>query len=370
MLEKWSQRTYEMNTGFNTKYFTTFETIRKICDRIIGGEKLGTMFEESSQYINSVILWPLYINDKTTLASARQVNIKIGTKDMGYTGAKIGRDTYDVKTFNYNILCYFYINALHNDFRDLLASYTLYLPFLEGVEINTKSFYKRNLYVLFSVEWDTGVIYYYIVRGQEHDSFSDAQTESTYIGDDSHNNDFEIMATYKAQVGIALPIGSNSAAMQRLQATIGMIQGFSQAVQGFVSGGMSGMASAAAGDVVGAAKGQAQVINGAIGGATTIVNSALMGSFNTLQKGEKAQGGFGALINSECRLTRSMPETPDGFSEGGFNSILGTPCCRTAKLSDLKGFTKCGEVHLENIDGATSTELDMLERALINGVHL
>ena len=49
-------------------------------------------------------------------------------------------------------------------------------------------------------------------------------------------------------------------------------------------------------------------------------------------------------------------------------NFVGKPCYRNLKLSDCTGFTKCKEVHLKNITGATDSELDIINSLLTSGV--
>lgn len=136
---------------------------------------------------------------------------------------------------------------------------------------------------------------------------------------------------------------------------------FSGAVQNAVSAVASG-----AGIIAGMASGAAPIAAmGAVGLLTTAANVAI-NSKPTIQRSGNIGGAAGLLSGKRPFVVIERPNysVPDFIS-----NYQGYTCNKTAKLSDVSGFTMVESVHLDGIN-ATTGELTEIEALLKQGVIL
>lgn len=363
----------ELNTGFNTKYRIDLDTLKNICDTIISGQSFGSMFEETSQYINSVQLYPFSIRSLysfTILDRDEKIEkIKIGNVITEYEGAPLNSE--DNPFYNYSCYGYYYFKAYRNDFTDFLCKYNLKLPFMsELIELNINVLYKRVLFVCYTVDINSGQMTYYLCL---HDTQYESEEDSGLV---NFLNDIEttitktrVIATYSVPCSIKIPIGSNSASAQDLKLATEQNKQISSGISaglgivGSIGQFLMGNAGGAIGSLV-------KSTSGGIETGFNAKNSILESQVNTLQKGDRFTSGVNNFYNDDLYIQISRPNINENFDYTTYKKYIGAPLAQTRLLKNLTGFTICNNFHLENFNTATKQELDLLDTTLRSGIIL
>lgn len=371
MLQEIGTRGYDNNTGFNTRYIIDKSTLRTILDKIISGQNFGSMFEETSQYINSIYLFPFNIFKFTNFdkKAITPLNIKIGTLDTEVKGYPIGLDNSNtLQIFNYQILGYYYFRPKYNDFRDFKISYTINLPYYGEVELDVKNFYKRNMYVICSLDIETGTLAYYLAFSMSQFDSEEHSRADMATAFNSYNFTYT-GARYTANVGYKISVGSNSASSLELNHSTQQISNIGKLVTSGLSifGGLA-VASIPGGGAMGLSIGMSGA-KGVTDSTTSFINTSLKAQTNTLQKGEPATQGSSNFINDNLYIKISDIKYNENFDYANYRKLVGAPLLQNRVLSTLSGFTILSNFHLENIP-ATSSELDMLDSQLRSGIIL
>ena len=141
----------------------------------------------------------------------------------------------------------------------------------------------------------------------------------------------DITASYTGNCAVQLPMyGNKGNSGQLLGAIAGITAGVLTENVGAVAGGAMGLA--------------------------TMQNSPNVSS--------QYNGNMGILSNRQCYLiiTRNVPSIPENFEKyRGYTSDI------TTKISDLTGYTKFSDIHVDEIEGATADEKEEIERILKTG---
>ena len=123
---------------------------------------------------------------------------------------------------------------------------------------------------------------------------------------------------------------------------------------------VTGLIGAAAGVVAGGA-GVASIAGGAASALNTVATRSGMQNSN----GYNSTTAFLGILKPYLLIERTIAD----FSET-YDTERGIPANITAKLSTVSGFTTSSAIHLDNITGATSAELDEIASLLAGGVIL
>lgn len=363
----------ELNTGFNTKYRIDLSTLKSICNVIISGESFGSMFEESSQYINSVYLYPFNIRSLYSFTGAERdekvEKIKIGNIITEYDGAPLNSE--DNPMYNYSCYGYYYFKAYRNDFTDLLGKYNLKLPYMsELIELNINILYKRVLFLCYSVDINSGQITYYLCLYDTQYESEDKSGLVNFLNDIERNiQRTRVIATYSTPCSIKIPIGSNSASAQDLKLATEQNKQISSGI-GAGLGIVGAIGNILTGNAGGAISSLVKSASGGIETGINAKNSILESQVNTLQKGDKFTSGVNNFYNDECYIQISRPNINENFDYTNYKKYVGAPLAQTRLLKNLSGFTLCRNFHLENFDTATKQELEMLDNTLRSGIIL
>ena len=84
---------------------------------------------------------------------------------------------------------------------------------------------------------------------------------------------------------------------------------------------------------------------------------------------QKSNGGAGEKGYLQCQVPFIMITMPNLSLPDNYAHYYGFPCNMTLKLSDLSGFTKISDCHLEGFT-CTKSELDEIEQLLKEGIYL
>ena len=113
------------------------------------------------------------------------------------------------------------------------------------------------------------------------------------------------------------------------------------------------------------------IAGGKIGGTAGLVLGGTIGALSQAQTSyEKGTLSSSATSFNNCQNLYLYIETTKGEYPNNFASIYGKPLHTVTSLSNLTGFTKVKDMHLENFDTATSSEIDEIEMLLKEGVIL
>lgn len=235
-------------------------------------------------------------------------NVFLGNYETGYTGYSITKRTAD---HVYSVKIPWQFNDWRN--KSPYTSIYLYIPFVGYIHYSSDELIGiESLTIQFSIDRVTGSISAVVKSGEY------------------------IIGTYGGNSGIVIPIGSSNI-----------------------------NASQTVGSIVGA--GTALVMGNWLGGAS-LVGSALTSMATPLSTTIGSFGNGSGATQPEaiaCYVyTHDIPDTPNSYAP-----IIGTPTYRVKELSSLSGFVKTGNASI-SINGATFTEINMVNRLLNGGVYI
>lgn len=243
-------------------------------------------------------------------------NIKVGFKTFTPTAGIVTSDYVDFDCGSLNIAEY-YANFID------YAPYTtakLFLPFVGFVEVLPEFWQAGTINILYRFNIIDGSFMAFIRSTSSKSKLSNS-----------------VIAQYGGNCCVHIPItGANYS---------NMVTGLIGAAAGVVAGG-AGVASIA-------------------GGAASALNTVATRSGMQNSNGYNSTTAFLGIRKPYLLIERTIAD----FSET-YDTERGIPANITAKLSSVSGFTTSSAIHLDNITGATSAELDEIASLLAGGVIL
>ena len=275
--------------------------------------------------IISLRVYPFSVSNWVDLpAKTKYVPIEIGkytsdvvtAKDL-YTHADADCEKL-VASFNFASLDEWY------DYE--LASYDLFLPFYGFVEISPADLCGYYINVWYVIDFDTGKASIQLYKS----------TRQTTTRDRNGSNTNYMFKSVECQIGVDIPYSSTNNAERirntALSAIGGVAAGFINPAMG-VGVGLSGVARNIAPDI---------------------------------RRGGGAKGPWGYFFaTNHCYMVKTY-KTPLYNSE--FYKTHGRPLYSIRLLGSLSGYTRTGDVHMENFTIATYNELREIESLLKSGV--
>ena len=244
---------------------------------------------------------------------AENSGLKVGFKTFSYNPARVTSDyvTIDCGTLE--------IAEYYQNFLDYVGTKAkLFLPFVGFVDIKNEWFQSGKLHVVYHYNVIDGSFMAFILA-----TSSKSKLEETVVG------------SYGGNCCVHIPItGTNYASM-----ISGVVQGTAKAVTSLATANLGGVASGVASAVT--ARPSVEQSNGYNS------NSAYMG----------------------IRIPYLLIERPVASFSKNYPHEQGLPLNVTKKLSDVKGFTVCKNLHVDNID-CTQSEKDMIKALFASGVIL
>lgn len=129
-----------------------------------------------------------------------------------------------------------------------------------------------------------------------------------------------------------------------------------------------GTASSVIGGVISGAVGNINgVASGAISGISAINQYINAGKQNYMYTiGANSDGSSVGLYHAaHLKITRTL-----SIEDESYNHTYGRPLCKTRQLSNVSGFTICGNADTSNINTATTAERNAIQQLLTSGVYL
>ena len=305
----------------STTYLLYPTSMHYLAKEILDDDNLAT-------YINSIITYPFEIQE----IGETSIKLKLGKTTLN----SVDVETLDKKVSQYLVVGDFVVGKFFNNFMDYepYSAYEIYLPYLSWVKVNADDVLGDRLIVYYVVNYKDG---------------SAMVTIYNYTKD-------KIIFTSNCQIGVKIPINSTNAREvndARLSNNIGLTIGVLTSTLSVVGGVASGNPLA--------------VVGGALSGGKTITDYVQKQNTNYQRaSGSVASGQSGLYLPQKVRM-RITRVKPIDMVEYTYRSLYGKPLNELRRLSNLKGFTKVKEIHLEGIN-ATKEEIDEIETNLKDGV--
>lgn len=244
---------------------------------------------------------------------AQSEGLKVGFKTFSYNPARVTSDYVTVDCGTLEIAEYY------QNFLDYIGTKAkLFLPFVGFVDIKNEWFQSGKLHVVYHYNVIDGSFMAFILS-----TSSKSKLTETVVG------------SYGGNCCVHIPItGTNYASM-----ISGVVQGTAKAVTSLATANLGGVASGVASAVT--ARPSVEQSNGYNS------NSAYMG----------------------IRIPYLLIERPVASFSKKYPHEQGLPLNVTKKLSDVKGFTVCKNLLVDNID-CTQSEKDMIKTLFASGVIL
>lgn len=244
---------------------------------------------------------------------AQNTGLKVGFKTFSFNPARVTSDyvTIDCGTLE--------IKEYYQNFLDYVGTKArLFLPFVGFVDIKNEWFQSGKLKVVYHYNVIDGSFMAFILA-----TSSKSKLKETVVG------------SYGGNCCVHIPItGTNYASM-----ISGVVQGTAKAITSLSTANLGGVASGVASTVT--ARPTIEQSNGYNS------NSAYMG----------------------VRIPYLLIERPVASFSKNYPHEQGLPLNVTKKLSDVKGFTVCKNLHVDNID-CTQSEKNMIKSLFASGVIL
>lgn len=239
-------------------------------------------------------------------------NIVVGYLDSGVGANLVGAQytTIDCGTINVR-------EQFGNVFDYTDTTIRLYLPFIGIVDLDTTDVMRGTVHVVYHVDVITGACLAEVKISRD----ASGGTLYQFAGD----------------AAVRYPISSGS--------YMGVVAGIASAVGGVASAVMTGGATLPM---------AAGAIAGGISGAHTQVQHS--GNFS---------GNAGAMGAKKPYLIIERPQT---YIADGFESYQGIGANNVRAISDMTGYFKMTDAHVDSVSGATESELEEIKTALERGV--
>lgn len=228
-------------------------------------------------------------------------------------------------------------HLLGDEWKDYTAHYSLYLPFYGFVDLEGYHFLNKYLLIWYDVDYDTGM-------GQVSLYTSDTSTNIRVQGD-------KPIMSFPCQISVNIPM-TQSNIREQVKTAMDLV-------------GMTGLAIGTS--IATIASGG--TLTPLMMGATA---AAVGNKVNHMQK-HIARGGSNAsswISNFLGVNPFVIKTTPDYYTPTNYAHLYGYPLHATRTLSSVSGFTKVGEIHMEDIPNAMVEEVDEIKRLLEEGVIL
>lgn len=301
-------------------------------------QRLNGINSNLADGVISVVAWP-FIVPHTSSSTPDYLRIKTTTldnivEDEQITTFGVQIDHLDKKPSKYFVVADFTIDG--DSFLDYepYTQYEIYLPYLGWVGLSADVILNKRLLVIYTLNYQSG-------------------SAQVSIIDDT---DGKIIYTSATQLGVLIPINStNQYDVERNKLTNNISLGL-------------GLASSAITTVAGfATMNPVAIAGGVLGAGKTISSYVANTNANYLKaSGSVASGQSGVYLPQEVRV-RKTSYIPKNYDRD-YASLHGRPLNEYVKLSELRGYTVVGNVHLEGFDSATDTELNEIDTLLKEGI--
>lgn len=306
---------------------TTLELfLHDILDGTVTSYSISSLFQNDDDYIINIVFYPINLDD-VVVSGSTSTDVYLGKKKLtDYTVKDI------VLTKPFVTIATFNITRNFNNFLDFAPFTRIWLnvPFFEPIEIPTDVAYSPNGFDLhFSIDLFTNHATIYLEK-------KDGKI---------------VIDSRSAKIGIEIPWGRSNAQEIQRNNVLQMIS----IMGGLVSTGVG----IATNNPISAVAG--------IGMLTKNVTQALSNNVEHLTGYKGSTGNRDELCVKKDIYLRF--ERPTNIRYPDYN-LRGGVCKKNLVLSNVTGYTEIGQIHLENFDTATESELNEIESLLRTGVIL
>lgn len=315
----------EGNTFTSRTYVLDQVSITRLSKRVLNDDDLAS-------FILSIIIYPFTFDTKTY-----SEYLRLGTTDLDETeeGANDEVDCWqlDTNVSKYLVIADFTFEGDTHSFLDYepYTEYELYIPYLSWIKISADLLLGNRIIVYYVINYQSG----------------NAQVN---VFDITHNR---IIYTSNCQLGIKLAINTTNQKEvndNRNSNNIGLGVGL-----------LTSALSIATGNPL-------AVAGGLISVGKTISSYIQNMNTNYLKaNGSVSSGQSGLYLPQYVKLRRTYLK-PKEYNANYFK-YNGRPLNKVVELSSLKGYTRCGDLHLENYP-STLEESQLIKQLLLDGIIL
>lgn len=317
---------YETRYGSHTEYYC-IPMIRcaGVMNDIFGNDTLKS-------YVKNIIILPFVIQGTPSTSH----DIIIGDTKVDATG--IPSNPIYLSNGSYNRFKYATITLPKADTYidyEPFTEYELYVPYKGFVPISLSENAGNKITIFYNINFDSGQSTYILYNEDKELIIDNGSCELGYRLSLDSTNALEIQ-NQKNSLAISTTLSS-------LAAVISIAGGVATANPLAIAGGVMAGANA-------------------IGGA--INKSMQMYNLGSTDIGSSVAG---LLMYNKCYLKKTSDIK---INDDGYSSLYGKPLYEYKKLSELKGYTLLEDIHIENVDNATSSEIDSIDTLLKTGIIL
>lgn len=335
-------RPYDFNIGTNMLYVMDRAKLDYHISELYRLENLLGIQDKLSTFILGCVAYPFDVpdvGDQTHL----WLNDRDLTEDTAYIVNKLRR-----RNSQYILLARFNFNdeigyEYDKDFlyREPYSKYELFIPYVGTIELQANLCMGKTISVYMSISYVDGMATVYVADTYGY-----------------------VLYTNSIQIGIRLNINTTNALENRKALenanTVAATSAVSGAITAFV-----GLGLAATGVGVGAGVGM--MAAGTLGMMKAGTDLETTKNSITERASVSMPTTVTGLYMSQDVILRRIYLEPTSYGED-FNKLYGRVLLQERELFTLRGYTIVNAVHVENIEGATKTEKEMIYNKLISGV--
>ena len=349
----------------NYVYAFSYNELQELFHKIASLNVTSYLFNsENGDYIISVRMYPFDISQGSTIMH----DVWIAGEDIQLDAVLLRGDPLLAnKGLSKLLIESFDMSLRVEDFRELepYCNTYLYLPYYGFIDLDLSNFInKRYLYIYLTVDFSTGKAQYALA----------ATNYNPNNPDDNPNlwaAEFTTFQYIDFSLGVDVPVSFarvnemlRNATLDLISLGVGM-RGASlrgnlaqeQATKKINKGGTYPKRAQRIGEAT-EAVGRNDAVSSAIGGINSITLRPSIAQGNS--------SGYGNWVNSTRPYILKIKHSTNNPED--YAAMRGRPLMEIKTLSTLTGLTICGDVHLQNIGTATSTEINEIEDILMSSI--
>lgn len=257
-----------------------------------------------------------------------KINAK-GWKNTGAHGAKLTSQFIQIDLGKFTVPRYF------DSFLDYKSKYQIYLPFAGTFDLNPDDVVGNECNLICYVDFMYSNVYYILSVK------------------DSLNGQSAVRYRFSGNSGVEIPISADDYGRK-----------ISSMIQGVVGGAV------AVGTIVATGGASAAATGLSMAGGSGVISSIGNIASGLMQESDVSTSGMvaGPVGSMDVKYPYLIISRPKMAIPEAYGTIQGYPSNISMPLADVTGFAKIKELHLDNISGATSDEIDEIESLLKDGV--
>lgn len=365
-----SQVSYGITTvanGYTNSFVMNWQQLRQLALKSSFEASLQTkIFGNPSSVIQSILIFPYNID----VTSAQQANLYLG-------GYSTGISCYEYATRRYIKLDMGRIKIDGEDFTDYTGycSAQIYFPYLGFIDVNINDIIDREIQFWLYLDIKTGNGIYTV------GTFDDYK-DGTEV--------YRVISTHSTKIAVEIPAGYSNAGEKALEATLKTIKLAANVATSYTGTppttttttttksttthttrnpdtGRQRTAQRWKNDTTKTSTSQtnrdkSEIVVDAFNNSITSIANSQISTYSDRLNGTENLGFLANVIQVIIRKPKMLDMGND------YNHLFGRPLGQTRRLGDMSGFTVVTNVHLDGFDGVTSTELDLIDSVLKEGI--